>query len=336
MPKLSLIICVFKERDLLERLLQKCDRYYDELIVLHDGPEEHFSSGLATGKYEPEWKTPEHLSLCTPGTPHPALQRDFSLHPTDGGIPSGYREMGGQASSGSVHEIVQKFGGRFFEGARCFHEEAHWSFLWWASSNDWILRLDADELPSEEMLAWLANFRSTPDPITGSSFFCIWPPWDGKKSRSNAWISNRIFLFNKWKAKHFGLAEQVPIMEPLPCPTQLVLHHWPKRKSYGYRNLLLRKQAYKWRLTIARSLLESPLHLPRWRWSTSEWPVVWKQLAEEPLWTALKRFIKFQIQFARICLKYRRFELIYAIPSAGIHHALIGINVFLIKANIIK
>jgi hypothetical protein len=40
MPKISLFVCLYKERDLLERLLQHAEGCYDDLVVVHDGPEQ--------------------------------------------------------------------------------------------------------------------------------------------------------------------------------------------------------------------------------------------------------------------------------------------------------
>jgi len=40
MPAVSLVVCVHNQRDLLERLLQESQGGYDELVVVHDGPDE--------------------------------------------------------------------------------------------------------------------------------------------------------------------------------------------------------------------------------------------------------------------------------------------------------
>ncbi len=39
MPPLSLVVCLHQQRDLLERLLEKSDGCYDDLVVVHDGPD---------------------------------------------------------------------------------------------------------------------------------------------------------------------------------------------------------------------------------------------------------------------------------------------------------
>lgn len=40
MPPLTLAVCLHRERDLLERLLQHADGCHDDLVVVHDGPDE--------------------------------------------------------------------------------------------------------------------------------------------------------------------------------------------------------------------------------------------------------------------------------------------------------
>ena len=39
MPRISLVVCVCDERELLQRLLQEAAGCYDELLVVHDGTE---------------------------------------------------------------------------------------------------------------------------------------------------------------------------------------------------------------------------------------------------------------------------------------------------------
>ena len=122
MPKISLCVCLYRERDFLERLLKHSCGIYDDLVVIHDGPD------------------------------------------TDG-----------------IREIVEAAGGRFFEEAREFQQEPHWPKAWEKAAHDWILRLDADEFPSEELTKWLYAFREKNEsPENLSGFTCIWPLWDGQ------------------------------------------------------------------------------------------------------------------------------------------------------------
>jgi hypothetical protein len=40
MPEVSLVVCVHRERDLLERQLEHAEGCYDDLVVVHDGPDD--------------------------------------------------------------------------------------------------------------------------------------------------------------------------------------------------------------------------------------------------------------------------------------------------------
>src|SRR5215813_211488 len=39
MPPLSLVVCVHQDRELLQRLLEETRNLYDDLVVVHDGPD---------------------------------------------------------------------------------------------------------------------------------------------------------------------------------------------------------------------------------------------------------------------------------------------------------
>lgn len=280
MPKISLVVCLYKERDLLERLLHHAEGCYDDLVVVHDGPE----AG------DPDWK---------PGPPSLELAIDWACVPPDAPLPVVFQKCQSVAKPGSLREFVEKKGWRFFEHPRVGSLEGQSPFAWWAAKHDWILRLDADEFPSEEMKIWLKDFRIAPDPPEDSSgFSCIWPLWKGKSLHSSKWPSGRLFLFNKNAVSFFGLVEQSPILENKAFGLQILLHHQPHRKSYGIRNIIFRKQAYIWRSVIANSLLDSPLSLPRWRWSSASWPSGWTSIIEAPLFEGIYRLVKFPFQQA--------------------------------------
>jgi hypothetical protein len=232
MPELSLVVCLHGERDLLQRLLDHTAGLYDDLLVVHDGPD-------------------------TRGT----------------------------------RSLVEAKGGRFFERPQQFQQERHWPFAWQQAAHDWILRLDVDEFPSEELKEWLRNFHTQPQPpLSVSGYTCIWPLWNGRRTLTRKMYSGRIFLFDRRRIRFFGLPEHVPVPDAKFEPLDLILHHQPLRKSYGLRNVLLRKQAYRWREGIAHSLLGEPSDLPCWRWETS-WPPLWQEIRTEPIRTAFRRLI---------------------------------------------
>src|SRR5437879_4460982 len=147
MPSLSLVVCVHGERDLFERLLLETAGCGDDLVVVHDGPEaDNFAADHPVAV--PAKEMALDYNTLAPGAPLPAF----------------YKTPPPPARAGSIHELVKQNGGRYFEGPRCFQQEPHWPFSWWQAKHDWILRLDADEFPSEELKDWLRRFRDSPDP----------------------------------------------------------------------------------------------------------------------------------------------------------------------------
>src|SRR5436190_7772726 len=230
MPAISLVVCLYKERDLLERLLQNAGACYDDLVVIHDGAEND--------------STPIQFA-------RKPLMIDYSKLEVLAPLPAGYQEPVSPAKAGGVHELVSRHVGRYFEGPRAFQQEPHWPFAWSRARHDWILRFDVDEYPSKAMEVWLRDFRQRPEPNSGiSGFTCIWPLWNGRKAVTKNWPGGRIFLFNKQRVRFFGMAEASPIPETGYAALNLILHHEPSRKSYGIRNILCRRQAYHWRRVI--------------------------------------------------------------------------------------
>jgi hypothetical protein len=266
MPAISLVICVHLQRDLLERLIREAQDCYDDLVVVHDGPDT-----------------------------------------TD------------------VRAVIEKAGGRFFEHPRVGSLEAQSPFAWGQAKHDWILRLDADEFPGDEMKTWLQEFRRAPEPSAEiSGFTCIWPLWNKDHAITKRWPQGRIFLFHRQRVRFFGMVEQTPIPDVRYEPLNFILHHQPPgRKGYGLSNIVSRKQAYQWREYIAHSLLGKPTDLACWRWDNAAWPVAWEQIRQRPLWTAFKRLVKGTLSTMRDQLKMER-RLFPIIAFGGpLHHALI-------------
>src|ERR1700730_1273143 len=100
--------------------------------------------------------------------------------------------------SQGIERFVVQHNGRFFVRPRAFQQEPHWPFAWEQAKHDWILRLDADEFPSEELKRWLRRFRDSDEPSKGiSGYTSIWPLWNGRKNVTKRWPDRRIFLFHK-------------------------------------------------------------------------------------------------------------------------------------------
>jgi hypothetical protein len=265
MPAITLIVCVHRQRDLLERLLRESAGGYDELLVLHDVPDEQ-----------------------------------------------------------NVRAVTEAAGGRFFERPPAFLQEPHWPFAWGEATHDWILRLDADEYPGEELKKWLQQFRGAPDPPAAvSGYACIWPLWDGQRTVTKKWPAGRLFLFHKQRVRFFGMCEQSPVPDGRCEALDLVLHHQPKRKSYGLGNAIFRRQSRRGRAQVAQCLLAKPTDLKGWRWTSEAWPVDWEQIRQRPLRTALSRLTLGTFRGLREQWRRERKLFPLAAVSGPIFHALI-------------
>ena len=232
----------------------------------------------------------------------------------------------------NVRKIVESAGGRFFERPHACQQEPHWPFAWEQAANDWILKFDADEFPSDELKGWLRQFRAAPDPGPGvSGFTCIWPLWNGRREVSKKYCGGRIFFFNRMRVRFFGMAEQGMIPDGKYEPLNMVLHHRPRRKSYGFYNILIRKQAYQWRAIIARSLLGKPTDLPCWRLESEQWPAEWEEIRRSPWRTMLSRLTLGTYRSLRSQWRDdRRFYPLVAL-NGPVHHALICLKFWQVR-----
>lgn len=228
--------------------------------------------------------------------------------------------------AGGVRAVVEAAGGRFFEGPRAFQQEPHWPFAWEQAKHDWILKFDADEFPSEAMKLWLQQFRTTPEPAVGiSGYTCIWPLWNGHKAVSDKYFNGRIFLFDRRQVRFFGMVEQTVVPDGQFKPVNLILHHQPKRRAYGVRHILLRKQCSRWRQVIAQSLLGKPTDLPCWRWDSEAWPEDWEQIRRHPLRTGVARLIRWTFRGLRDQWRLERRFFPTAALTGPLHHLMIGL-----------
>jgi hypothetical protein len=215
-------------------------------------------------------------------------------------------------------------GGHFYERPLEYQQEPHWPFAWGRAAHNWILRLDADEFPSEEMKQWLHEFRKGIEPEKSiSGYTCIWPLWNGQRTISRKLPGNRNFLFNRQRVRFFGMVEQVPVADGYYEPLELILHHQPRRKSYGLLNLLARRQAYRWRACIAQSLLGKPTDLHCWRWTSEDWPADWEEIRHRPVRSFFSLLILGTLRTVRDQWKMEQRIYPAAAISGPIHHALI-------------
>jgi hypothetical protein len=223
----------------------------------------------------------------------------------------------------NVRTVVEEANGRFYERPLGNQQEPHWPFAWGQAVHDWILRLDADEFPSEEMKEWLQRFRQGPDPPESvSGYTCIWPIWNGIRAVTKHWPAGRIFLMNRQRVRFFGIAEQTPIPDGRFVALPLILNHRPPRRSHGLRNVLFRRQAYTWRNVIARGLLGKPTDLPCWRWDNPAWPERWEEVRRRPLRTAIARLVMDTLRTLRDQWKNERKILLSTAINGPINHML--------------
>jgi len=273
MPALSLIVCLHGEREFLHRLLKKSQGCYDELIVIHDGPD-----------------------------------------------------------SFGIRELVEQFHGRFFERPRALQQEPHLPFAFAQATHDWILHFDADEFPSDELKDWLGHFRTTTSPGTSiSGYTCIWPLWNGRREISKKYARGRIFIFDRRQVRFLGMVEQAMVPDGRFEPLDFILCHQPKRKSYGLHNILVRKQAYRWRAVIAQSLLGKPADLSCWRWESEQWPEDWEEIRRSPWRAAFSRLTLGTYRSLRDQWRTeKRFYPLIAL-NGPIHHALICLKFWQVR-----
>ena len=190
-------------------------------------------------------------------------------------------------------------GGGSSSGRAVFCMRRTFLSAWEQARYDWILRWDADEFPSDALKNWLKAFRAQLDPPADmSGYTCIWPLWDGKRARTKRW-PRRLFMLHRQRARSIGLAHMAPIPDGRTMPLELILHHQPKRMSYGIRNALVRPESRRWQAEIGRALLGKPTDLPCWRWDSPEWPEKMEQIRRNPIWTGVSRLLLSPIWNAR-------------------------------------
>jgi len=101
MPAISLVVCVYRQRDLLERLLQESTGCYDELLVVHDGPEHEPQDNPLKRNDLTSGKLPSHAI--------PQLAVDFANSDLAADAAAFWKEKTGPATKDSVHELVQNY-----------------------------------------------------------------------------------------------------------------------------------------------------------------------------------------------------------------------------------
>lgn len=279
MPAISLAVCLYREKDMLARMLKRSEGCYDDLLVVHDGPD-----------------------------------------------------------LDDVQSLVKKYNGRFFERPRAFQQEFHWPFAWEKARHDWILRLDADEFPSEALGSWIKTFRADRRPPTDiCAYTCIVPLWNGVRTKTKRWPDYRIFLVNRKQVRHFGMVDQGPIPDTNVEHVAWVLRHEPKQPTYGFRYTLFNKKVRRWHKAIAESLTGKPTDLPCWRWDSDKWPIHWERIRKRPLKTALLRLLFYSpLRNIKAMLRKGEFPYPTILATAALQHFMTGLAYIRIKKEIEK
>jgi len=265
MPQITLLVCTYGDREPLGRLLEQSRDCYDELIVVHDGP-------------------------------------DFE----------------------DVRGLVLQHCGLFIERPRAFSQEPHIPFAIGEASNDWILRFDSDEYPSNELRDWLIDFRKAPDvesKIAGYRWIC--PAWNGRKRITMNWPYKFLRLFNRNKVTVIGVCENGPEPEPGYIAPRVPLRFWhePTTPSLGLWNIFRKERTRQARRNIARALLGSPEDHPRWRYESDEWPIGWKEVKKHPILTGLWRLFVWPPRQALAMILVGDVPRPSVFAHAGIFHA---------------
>src|SRR5215469_16786955 len=103
MPSISLVVCLHRERDLIERLLRESVGLFDDLVVVHDGPETIAPTQI---------HSPDKIMARPPAIDYAELSFDSDL-------PTGYNVPSLPPQRGSIHELAAEYNGRYWEGLRC-------------------------------------------------------------------------------------------------------------------------------------------------------------------------------------------------------------------------
>ena len=127
------------------------------------------------------------------------------------------------------------------------------------------------------------------------------------------------------------MAEQAVVPEGVLQPVDLIIHHQPRRKTYGLHNVLVRKQAYRWRAAIAQSLLGKPTDLPCWRWESDSWPSGWEQIRQHPLQTALRRLVMVTFRVLRDQWRTEKRFCFEAALNGPLNHALLCLKFWQVR-----
>lgn len=127
---------------------------------------------------------------------------------------------------------------------------------------------------------------------------CIWPAWNGRTPITRHWPNQRTLLFHRQRVRCIGVCEQGIIADGAALKLSLVLHHQPKFRTHGLRNIFGKPRTAQARQNVVAALIGSPLLQPRWRYTDVDWPPIWQSVVKHPLRTGLWRLFVWPIRQA--------------------------------------
>lgn len=135
-------------------------------------------------------------------------------------------------------KIAAEFSDQVLEGTKYGCMEAHLVDGLYMAKHDWILRLDADEYLSDELIAHMSRLDLRETSVT--HFLARWREWkDGVISKQN--YTKKVVLFNKRHCVSIGLPHRTVSVSGDNMTLDGYLEHTPPHVMYGFRDLVVKK-----------------------------------------------------------------------------------------------
>lgn len=165
-------------------------------------------------------------------------------------------------------EISRGYTEMIFERHRAGFMEAHLPFALDAASNDWILRIDADEMLSSELAG---KIKELADGRSADAYEFLWPMWNGKSEISRSWPF-KLALFRKSRISFLGIPHQAIGVQGVTARTALKLLHRPGYDNYSFSSF--REKWLSW-AELQAEIYAGPFdRVARFNYPGRDWP--WK------------------------------------------------------------
>lgn len=138
-------------------------------------------------------------------------------------------------------EIAQQYTERVYEmPVNKGIGESHYIFGINKCKYNWILRIDADEYLSDELIPMLKTLTLD---NTISAYYFVWPIWDGVKYISKNW-PYKIFLFQKKKIGYIDIFHHPIQVYGKTVNSPYMVEHQPMYNNYSYQSF--ENKTIKW------------------------------------------------------------------------------------------